>query len=61
MTDKPHNIKPYEEEVKEFSWDLSKKELDFKDGDIINIGEYCTDRICKLGKADKTALILEGH
>jgi len=61
MTDKPPNMKPYEEEVKEFSWDLSKKELDYKDGDTINIGEYCTDRICKLGKVDKTALIWEGH
>ena len=61
MTNNTPNMKPYEEEVKEFSWDISKKELNYKDGDIINIGEYCTDRICKLGKADKTALIWEGH
>lgn len=61
MTDKLHNMKPYGEEVKEFSWDISKKELNYKDGDTINIGEYCTDRICKLGKADKLALIWEGH
>ena len=61
MTDKLPNMKPYDEEVKEFSWDLSKKELNYIDGDTINIGEYCTDRICRLGKADKTALIWEGH
>jgi acetyl-CoA synthetase len=58
---KTHNMKPYEEAVKNFSWDISEKELDYKDGDIINIGDYCCDRICRLGKSDKTALIWEGH
>ena len=61
MTNNTPNMKPYEEEVKEFSWDISKKELNYKDGDIINIGEYCTDRICSMGKARKLALIWEGH
>jgi len=54
-------MKPYDEEIKTFSWDISKKELGYKDGDVINIGEYCTDRICRMGKGEKLALIWEGH
>ncbi|MCX7833355.1 MAG: acetate--CoA ligase [Ignavibacteria bacterium] len=53
------NMKPYEEELKTFSWEISKKELGYKDGDVINIGWYCSDRICQLGKGDKLALIWE--
>lgn len=59
MPSKSSNMKPYEEEVKTFSWDISKNELEYKDGDVINIGWYCSDRICKKGKADKLALIWE--
>ncbi len=55
------NMGSYEEKVKSFSWDQSESELGYKTGDTINIGEYCTDRICRLGKRDKTALIWEGH
>ncbi len=53
------NMKSYEEEVKNFSWEISKKELGYKDGDIINIGWYCSDRICEMGKANKIAFIWE--
>lgn len=56
-----HNMKSYEEELKNFSWEISKTELGYKDGDDINIGWYCTDRICEMGKADKKALIWEDH
>jgi acetyl-CoA synthetase len=56
-----HNMKSYEEELKNFSWDIAKAELGYKDGDDINIGWYCTDRICDMGKADKKALIWEDH
>lgn len=56
-----YNIGTYEERVKDFDWGISEKELGYKDGDVINIGEYCSDRICRMGKADKTALIWEGH
>ena len=56
-----NNMKPYEEELKDFSWEISKKELGYKDGDVINIGEYCTDRICRLGKGDKLGFVWEGH
>jgi acetyl-CoA synthetase len=54
------NMKSYEEEYKNFSWQISRNELGYKDGDIINIGDYCTDRICKMGKANKLALTWEG-
>jgi Acyl-coenzyme A synthetases/AMP-(fatty) acid ligases len=54
-------MKPYEETYKNFNWDIAKKELGYKDGDVINIGEYCSDRICRMGKGDKLALIWEGH
>ncbi len=56
-----YNMKPYDELYKDFSWDISRDELGYKDGDVINIGEYCTDRICRMGKADKLALIWENH
>jgi hypothetical protein len=51
----------YEERVKNFDWSISEKELEYKDGDLINIGWYCSDRICEMGKADKPALLWEGH
>ncbi len=56
-----YNMKSYEEELKNFSWDIAKSELGYKDGDDINIGWYCTDRICNMGNADKKALIWEDH
>ncbi|HQO08666.1 MAG TPA: acetate--CoA ligase [Clostridiales bacterium] len=55
------NIDSYEERIKDFSWEIAEKELDYKPGNVINIGWYCTDRICQMGKADKTALIWEGY
>ena len=55
------NLGVYEEKLKEFSWEVSEQELGYGKGDIINIGEYCTDRICRLGKKDKLALIWEGY
>ncbi|MCK4357369.1 MAG: acetate--CoA ligase [Candidatus Cloacimonetes bacterium] len=54
------NIKSYAERIKNFDWSISEKELGYKEGDVINIGWYCSDRICKMGKADKLALIWEG-
>ncbi|HDL03704.1 MAG TPA: acetate--CoA ligase [candidate division Zixibacteria bacterium] len=55
------NLGVYEEKIKDFSWEISERELGYKQGDNINIGEYCTDRICRMGKKDKLALIWEGH
>ncbi|MEA3476386.1 MAG: acetate--CoA ligase [Candidatus Cloacimonadota bacterium] len=54
------NIGSYDERIKNFDWSISEKELGYKEGDVINIGWYCSDRICKMGKADKIALIWEG-
>lgn len=54
------NIGSYEERLKNFDWSIAEKELGYKNGDNINIGWYCSDRICQLGKADKLALIWEG-
>lgn len=50
----------YDEIVKKFDWTISEKELEYKEGDILNIGWHCSDRICLNGKADKIALNYEG-
>lgn len=54
------NIGSYENHLKNFNWSIAEKELGYLDGDVINIGWYCSDRICQLGKSEKTALIWEG-
>ncbi len=54
------HIGSYAERVNNFSWEIAEKELDYQPGGILNIGWYCSDRICLQGKADKTALIWEG-
>jgi acetyl-CoA synthetase len=50
----------YEERVNNFSWSIAEKELEYDQGKVLNIGWYCSDRICLKGKAEKTALIYEG-
>ncbi len=55
-----NNIGSYDEKVKNFDWSISEKELGYKKGDVINIGWYCSDRICEQGKSDKIALYHEG-
>jgi acetyl-CoA synthetase len=54
------NIGSYEKRLKNFSWSLSENELEYRDGDVINIGWYCSDWICLKGKKEKTALYYEG-
>ena len=54
------NIGSYEKRLENFDWSIAEKELDYKNGDNINIGWYCSDRICEMGKANKPALIWEG-
>jgi len=51
----------YDQRIKNFDWSISEKELEYKKGDALNIGWYCSDRICRQGKADKLGLIWEGH
>ena len=48
------------ETIEQSYWAISEKELEYKTGDFINIGWYCSDRICDKGKANKIALIYEG-
>ncbi len=54
------NIGNYEERYKSFDWSQAREILGYKEGDFLNIGYFCSDRICKQGKADKLALIWEG-
>jgi len=55
------NIGSYESRLQDFTWEVSEAELEYKKDEIINIGEYCTDRICRQGKGEKLALIWQGH
>ncbi len=54
------NIGSYIERRQDFDWTLAERELGHKPGSPINIGWYCSDRICETGRADKQALIWEG-
>jgi acetyl-CoA synthetase len=54
------NFGQYEERIKNFDWFVAEKELEYRDGNVLNIGWYCSDRICLKGKGDKTALVYEG-
>jgi len=54
------NMGDYEKSYKEFTWDKAEKILGYKEGEVLNIGYYCTDRICKMGYAQKLAMIWEG-
>lgn len=54
------HIGSYDERIKNFDWNIAEKELDYKPGNTLNIGWYCTDRICDQRKGDKLALIWEG-
>ena len=54
------NIGSYDERIKNFSWSIAEDELGYKKGDILNIGWYCSDRVCQMGKGEKIALYHEG-
>ena len=54
-----NNFGRYEDRVHNFDWSSVEAELDYRKGAVINIGWYCTDRICLQGNADKQALIWE--
>jgi acetyl-CoA synthetase len=49
----------YDERNRNFDWSIAEKELGYRPGDKINIGWYCSDRICKLGMASKKAMLWE--
>jgi acetyl-CoA synthetase len=50
----------YEQRAKDFDWAIAERELGWRRGEVINIGWYCSDRICRLGHGAKPALIWEG-
>ncbi|MEW6050888.1 MAG: acetate--CoA ligase [Candidatus Zixiibacteriota bacterium] len=54
------NIGSYEDRLRNFDWSIAEKELEYRPGDVLNIGWYCSDRICRMGKANKLALLWEG-
>jgi acetyl-CoA synthetase len=54
------NIGTYEERLQGFDWGIAKDVLGWKEGELLNIGAICSDRVCAKGKADKTALVWEG-
>ncbi len=54
------NMGSYEEKYKDFDWKISEAELSFGKNDPINIGYFCSDRICEQGLGKKLALIWEG-
>ena len=54
------NIGSYEERLPGFSWDIAREVLGWQEGELLNIGHICSDRVCARGQADRTALIWEG-
>jgi acetyl-CoA synthetase len=54
-------VPSYEELVSGFNWSLAERELGYQPGQPLNIGWMCSDRICRLGQADKLALIWEDY
>jgi len=54
-------VPSYSELTSNFSWSIAERELGYKRGVCINIGWMCSDRICRLGMADKLALDWEDY
>ncbi len=54
------NMGSYEQRYKDFDWKISEEELSFGKNDPINIGYFCSDRVCDQGLGKKLALIWEG-
>ena len=54
------NIGDYEQRTRDFSWEKAAEELGLPAASE-NIGWLLSDRICRDGGADRTALLWEGH
>jgi acetyl-CoA synthetase len=54
------NIGSYEERLPGFDWSIAREVLGWRDGELLNIGAICSDRVCDRGKGDKLALVWEG-
>ncbi|HYN43890.1 MAG TPA: AMP-binding protein, partial [Thermoanaerobaculia bacterium] len=57
---RPPNIGSWEEARRGFDWAVAERELGWGQGDPVNIGWNLSDRICRLGLAQKPALLWEG-
>ena len=55
------NPPSYEELSANFDWSAAERELGYRPGDPINIGWMCSDRLCRLGLANKLALHWEDY
>ena len=53
------NIDYKNDTITNFDWSEIESELGYSSGDVINIGWYCSDRICLRGEGQKTALMYE--
>ncbi|MEW6365628.1 MAG: acetate--CoA ligase [Acidobacteriota bacterium] len=53
------NIESREERLRGFDWSFSERELGYCKDAKINIGWYCSDRICEQGNGSKIALLWE--
>jgi len=51
----------YEQLNTNFNWMIAERELGYRPGDVINIGWMCSDRLCRLGLAQKPALLWEDY
>jgi acetyl-CoA synthetase len=56
----PERRGAYEQLTASLDWSVAEKELGYTPGDPINIGWMCSDRICRMGLADKPALLWQG-
>jgi acetyl-CoA synthetase len=55
------NPPSYEEFSANFEWSVAERELGYRRRGPINIGWMCSDRLCRLGLADKLALHWEDY
>ncbi len=55
------NEASYEELTAGFDWTIAERELGYRRGDPLNVGWMCSDRLCRMGLAEKAALIWEDH
>jgi acetyl-CoA synthetase len=51
----------YEQLRRDVSWDLAERELEYRDGEPLNIARLCVDRHVEEGRGDRVALIHENH
>ncbi len=49
----------YEQRLQHFDWSIAERELGYQRGQPLNIGWYCSDRICQLGRGRQPALLWE--